>query len=150
MVRRAEVPRESLLARYIEDPASHVDAYVTAGEASLADFISAFFSSPLFRLERRILALGGAASSDPQIALLAAGEGAHMAAWEVVERNAHELLLTVPNTPIRTWLAVAPGELWFGSAIVASDGQIPIAARALMPFHALYSRSLLALAARRV
>lgn len=150
MVRRARVPASSLIARYVADPASHVDAYVASGDATLEQFVRAFFSTPIFRLERRLLRLAGKRSSDQQVDDLASGAGSVMAAWVIEDRSETELLLTVAGSPIRTWLAVGPGELWFGSAIVADGGKIPFLAKALMPFHHVYSRSLLRAAARRV
>ena len=150
MVRRAEVPASSLIARYLADPASHVDAYVASGDATLEAFVRAFFSTPIFRLERRLLRLAGKMSSDAQVNDLASGAGSAMAAWVVEDRSATELLMKVPGSPIRTWLAVGQGELWFGSAIVAEGGKVPFLAKALMPFHHVYSRTLLRAAAKRV
>ena len=150
LVRRAEVPASSLIARYLSDPASHVDAYVTTGDATLEQFVRVFFSTPTFRSERHLLGLGGKVSSDQQVDDLASGVGSAMAAWVVEDRNETELLLTVPGSPIRTWLAVGRAELWFGSAIVAEGGKVPFLAKALMPFHHVYSRTLLRAAANRV
>ncbi|MEL6915137.1 MAG: hypothetical protein AAFP13_11620 [Pseudomonadota bacterium] len=152
-LRRAEVPRESLLAPYLSEPGTHVDAYVVSSGHSvdLSMYVEAMFCSPVFRLERAILQVfAGARSSAAQVAALASGEGSRMAVWTVEARTPSELLLTVPETPIRTWLAVEPGVLWFGSVVRAEQGRLPLLMRLSLPFHALYSRVLLWSAARRV
>ncbi|MEM9351190.1 MAG: hypothetical protein AAGA47_13100, partial [Pseudomonadota bacterium] len=139
-----------LISRY-SGGGSHVDAYAvtTAEPVELSDYVSAFFQTPVFRLERRLLSFGGHASDAGQVLALAEGTGEAMAAWRVEDRSDRELLLTVPGTPIRTWLAVDEAQVWFGSAVLADEtGKIAFAARALMPFHAFYSRLLLSLAAR--
>ena len=154
MVARAEVPEGALIARYLAETGAHVDAYCVAGprEIGLPDYVSAFFTSPVFRLERALLRVfARTKSSDAQVRALAEGTGTHMALWEVEARSEHELLLCVPGTPIRTWLAIRDGKLRFGSVVLAEpNGTQSLFARVLMPFHALYSRVLLWAAARRI
>jgi len=150
-VRRCEVPAGALISRYVGK--GHVDAYAVSVRQSIAldTFIAAFFETPIFRLERRILALAGKASSAEQIRDLAEGTGERMAAWRVVDRVEGELLMEVDKTPIRTWLAVDGTTLWFGSTVETdSSGRLPLVMRALMPMHALYSRLLLVSARRRL
>ncbi|MEM1237990.1 MAG: hypothetical protein AAGI10_13555 [Pseudomonadota bacterium] len=101
-------------------------------------------------MERKILAaFFKAPSSDRQILALAEGTGDRLAAWHVEARENDEILLAVGDGPIRTWLSVRDGTLWFGSVVLAgTDGRQSFAIRAAMPFHALYSRILLASARR--
>ncbi|MEO0487904.1 MAG: hypothetical protein AAF092_18555 [Pseudomonadota bacterium] len=152
-VQRVPVPADALLAAYCGD-GNHVDAYqLSVSEpVALPDYIRAFFQTGIFRLERWILAVAaGASSSDYQIEDLAKGQGDRMAAWRVEARGDQEILLAVEGSPIRTWLGVVSGPspaLLFGSAVLAYKGRVPFAARALMPFHAVYSRVLLASAGR--
>ncbi|MEM9969681.1 MAG: hypothetical protein AAF762_01095 [Pseudomonadota bacterium] len=151
-VERREVPAASLISPYV-DGSNFVDAYFVARPGvALPNYVDRFFTTPIFRLERSILRLtGGVPSEDQQVAALASGTGEVMASWRVEARSDDELLLVVPGTPIRTWLAVDDRGIWFGSVIVAGpDGNIPFMIRALIPFHALYSRVLLWAAARRM
>ena len=53
------VPKSALLQRYV-DKGSYVDCYATdiAGPVTQAEFIEAFYTTPVFRLERLILSWG--------------------------------------------------------------------------------------------
>ncbi|MEL6701969.1 MAG: hypothetical protein AAFO58_09875 [Pseudomonadota bacterium] len=150
---RVEVPDWSHLAAY--EGCGHVDAYRTdvPQNVALADYAEAFFSTPVFRLERSILGVFGAGTDDGQVTALAQGHSDAMAAWVVEARSDRDLLLEAGGGVIRTWLGVEPTQsgttLYFGSAVLNGRGGKPtLAARVLMPFHHLYSRTLLALAAR--
>ncbi|MDJ0940452.1 MAG: hypothetical protein QNJ00_11885, partial [Woeseiaceae bacterium] len=61
-VRAVELPAGALLERYRVDPLpgcepAYVDSYAVsvAGDRSLQEFVSAFYTTPLFRMERLIL-----------------------------------------------------------------------------------------------
>src|SRR5271169_6890397 len=61
-------------------------------QVSLADFVFAFYTSPLFRIERLILRiLAGAPSSDADVRALADGSASSFAVWYVGERTATQL-----------------------------------------------------------
>ncbi|MEM7731928.1 MAG: hypothetical protein AAF280_03995 [Pseudomonadota bacterium] len=137
-------------------PGSHTDCFTatvplhSAADDGLARFAFIFFDSWLFRLELKILGLAGKAyptHSDP--VALAKGETDHFAAWIVDGRTDTELLLRVAETPILTWLSVAPTDgaahLFFGSGILSQDGktQPHWGFRATMGAHKFYSVSLL-------
>ncbi|WP_147127034.1 hypothetical protein [Shimia ponticola] len=150
-VRKIPVPKDALLSRYIGR--GHVDAFETdiGKEAPLQDCIGAFFGSWVFRIERRILAVAmKAPSSSADVASLARGEAKTIAVWHVIDRTENQLLMRVPDTPVRTWLAVSGTRLWFGSALVSETDRLPVTYRASLPFHALYSRLLLAAAMRKL
>lgn len=163
-VSASQVPAGSLLGRYVASGA-YADCYVTELAAAIthAQFVEAFYTSPLFRLERLLLGLFmGRPSTDAQARQLAEGELASFAAWSVESRAENELVLAVGRT--RSWLMVAasPGappartRLYFGSAVVpprtssGARGSMGWVFTALLGFHKLYSRALLWSAARRL
>lgn len=150
-VREVPVPPDSLLAAYAAR--GHVDAYEAAlgRPLELAAFIRAFYDSHAFRPERILLGLAGLRGSAADLDALAEGHGTRFAAWTVEARRAGQVLLAAGRT--RSWLAVAPAThgctLRFGSAVVArADGRLGPAFAALLGFHRVYSRLLLASAVR--
>ncbi len=155
------LPEGSLLLGYAID-GGFVDGYATsvAGCVPLAAFVEAFYSTPLFRIERALLgALARRPSTDAEAGALGRGERECFAAWSVEARAQDQLLLRDFTGRTRSWLMVAPAaagtRLLFGSAVVAArsgDGapRLRFPFTALLGFHRLYSRLLLAAAARRV
>jgi hypothetical protein len=121
---------------------------------TLESYINAFFNTWLFRIERMILNTAAKKpASDEDIARLAQGTSNTMSAWQVERRDADQILLEVPQTPIRTWL-MRSGEgektqLYFGSAILPDavdrngNAKMPFLFHALLGFHKLYARALL-------
>jgi len=126
-----------------------------AGVVSLADFVFAFYTSPVFRIERWLLrAFVGAPSSDSGVRALADGSAASFAAWYVADRTTTQLLMCDRYERTRSWFRVLALEgggtlLQFGSAVVAAPDKGTGAAtrsrgfRLLLGFHVLYSRLLL-------
>lgn len=121
---------------------------------SLAEFVLAFYTSRVFRIERWLLRLlVGARSSDQDARALAEGAKASFAIWYVGERTASQLLMCDRYERTRSWFRVVPLEgagtlLQFGSAVAAAHG--PTEARSpgrkfrlLLRFHILYSQLLL-------
>ena len=116
----------------------------------------------MFRIERALLsALVRRPSSDADVRALASGDRDGFAAWTVEARTADQLLLADTPGNTRSWLMSRrePGTtvLYFGSAVVPRpsrrNGAPPRMGwlfRALLGFHALYSRALLAGAIRRL
>jgi hypothetical protein len=163
-VRSTSAPADSLLQRYAESGA-YVDCYATDIPASVthAQFVEAFYTTPLFRIERHLLALFiSRPSTDLEAARLARGELSSFAAWRVESRAPDEVLLAAGRT--RSWLMVTPSaegpghgtRLLFGSAVVprvsATPGRGGLGAgfRALLGLHRLYSRALLHSAGARL
>ena len=155
------LPEDAFLTRYEMQPHTHTDCFHTRlpKQIPLEDFVNAFFSSWLFRIERLILKLTvKKPATDEDIAKLAKGTSSTMAAWVTEERSEDQLLLQVPDTPIRTWLMrETDGEcthLYFGSAILPArtdKGGKPAMGHiffVLMGFHKLYARALLFCARR--
>jgi len=161
-IRSCELPPDALLGRYRESGA-FADCYVTelAGGVSHAEFVEAFFTTRLFKVERLVLrVLASRPSTDVQARRLARGESDTFAAWSVEGRAANQLLLADFTGRTRSWLTTAAGErgtrLYFGSAVVPSTHpssrrlQLGGTFRALLGFHRLYSQALLFCAQRRL
>jgi hypothetical protein len=128
----------------------------------LAEFVFAFYTSPVFRIERVILRLlAGAPSTDTDARGLADGSGISFAVWRVGERTATQLLMCDRYERTRSWFRVVPlrdGKtlLQFGSAVASRGGDQPGTRirvslfRPLLKFHVVYSQLLLHAAKRRV
>jgi hypothetical protein len=156
------VPDDSLLRTYCggarpECWRGQGDCFVASVDrsVSLAEFVFAFYTSPVFRLERLILGIvTGTWSTDAQARQLADGAESSFAVWRVGERTATQLLMCDRYERTRSWFSVVPlsdGKtlLQFGSA-VASGRRNPPAPRMrlslfrlLLKFHVVYSRVLL-------
>ena len=156
------VPGSSLLARYLRD-AHYADAFSTdtARAVAFADYVTAFYTTPVFRLERLILKYAVAKPSTDADARALADGADTFAAWRVEARGTDELLLCDYMGRTRSWLrteALDGGgtRLWFGSAVVpvadANTGRprLGVPFNALLGFHRLYSRVLLGAAAARL
>jgi hypothetical protein len=165
-IRPCDLPAGSLLSRY-SGSGAYADCYVTeiAGTVSHAEFVEAFYTSAVFKLERLVLRLlVSRPSTDAQARQLAQGELSSFAAWSVEGRAPNQLLLCDFAGRTRSWLMVSAagsGEsantrLFFGSAVVPvrskTTGQrsLGFAFRALLGFHTLYSRVLLGAARSRL
>jgi hypothetical protein len=162
-VRPCELPPDALLQRYHRASGAYADCYRAdiAQTVSHADYVQAFYTSAVFKLERLILRVFAArGSTDAQAAALARGEIAVFAAWVVEGRAPNQLLLCDFTRRTRSWLMVTPlpsgTRLYFGSAVVPVHDPRTGASRlgfgfsALLGFHKLYSRALLAAARSRL
>ncbi len=152
------LPDGALLARY-EGGRGYTDCFVAVvpGDVTQATFVEAFYTTPLFKLERLVLALlVSRSSTDLEARRLAAGETDRFAAWTVEAREADQILLCDFMGSTRSWLMSAPDgdrtTLYFGSAIVPWRGASRPGPgfRVLTPFHRLYARALLRAAVWRL
>ena len=158
------LPPFALLDRYSAGD-GYTDCFVAdvAGEFSHAEFVAAFYTTWLFRLERIILKwLVAKPSTDDEARQLAQGERDAFAAWTVEARAPNQLLMRDFLENTRSWLMVEPRagggvtRLYFGSAIVARAGarrgrrRPGLRFRALLGFHRRYSRALLRAARARL
>jgi hypothetical protein len=160
-ITRESVPEDSLLrtfrggvhpdswGRYADCFALRIDRSVT-----LAEFVFAFYTSPLFRIERGLLRLLiSTPSSRADARAIADGTSDKFAAWYVGQRTATQLLMCDRYERTRSWFGVESESgggtrLQFGSAVAAkrgekSDARRPAAFGLLLSFHVLYSRALL-------
>lgn len=158
------LPDASLLGRYRLQPGAYTDCYSTeiADRVTQADFVEAFYTTWVFKLERSILKWTVAKpSTDAQAAMLAQGGLDAFSAWSVEDRRENQLLLCDLHGRTRSWLMTAAGEsgkstrLYFGSAVVPAKGSksgadIGTGFRLLLGFHKLYSKILLKVAVTRL
>ena len=162
------LPENALLRTY-HGQQGYADCYFTDVEGTVTqrEFVEAFYTTPLFKVERLLLGfLARRPSSDDGARRLAEGSTNSFAAWRVEGRADDQLLLCDHTGRTRSWLMVsaAPGDaaplrtrLHFGSAVVprasragASKRTMGFAFHALLGFHRLYSRLLLGAARSRI
>lgn len=155
------VPDTSLLAHQAADPDHYADCYSVnlPCEADLSAYLTAFFSLPIMRLERLIIAAMGTPSRAQDVAALASGASDQLAIWKVEQRTEDQIVMRVSGGRIRTWLMRENTNdgtrLYFGSSvepIEKPDGTVTLgpSIKTLEGFHRLYSRILIAGAARRL
>lgn len=157
------VPPDSLLDRLARSRSAFADAYALRlpRAVPLAEFVEAFYTTRLFKLERAVLALLGKRSSNAMARAVARGEGERIAVWTTEARTADELLMHEDSGVTRSWfkaegLADGGTTLWFGSALIprrqgpGGEPKFGPGFHALIGFHRWYSRALLAAAARRL
>jgi len=152
------LPHDAMLGRYEGTNHAYTDCYSVELErrVPLADYIEAFYTNPVFKLERLILSiLFSKPSTDKQARELAIGERDSFSAWRVEDCDLKQILLSDFSGRTRSWLMVEPMldanlvRLYFGSAVVFprnSLGQAigpSLSFRMLVGFHQLYSRILL-------
>ncbi len=160
--RDVAVPPDSLLGRMAARQGAFADAYslMVARRVSLAEFVEAFYTTPVFKAERWLMALLGKPSTDAMARAVACGTGERIAVWTVEARDADELLMHEDSGVTRSWFCVQPAAdggtvLWFGSALVprrrgpGGEPRFGPGFHALLGLHRWYSRVLLAAAARR-
>jgi len=160
-IRPVPMPDGALLQSYRQKGA-YTDAYCmdVAQAVALHDYVAAFYTSPLFRVERFLLGVAARRpASDRDAMALAAGHVAAFSAWTVEGRTEDQLLMGFG--PTRSWLMAQPmpggaTRLYFGSAVVpasrSASGE-PVfgpAFHALGGFHRVYTRALMRSARSRL
>lgn len=149
-----DLPGQALIVPYRD-----ADCFVTTlpGRVGQADFIEAFYTSWLFKLERLVLAaLVGKPSTDAQARRLARDELQAFAAWTVEARSPDQIVMCDYQGMTRSWLMTCPEgtgtALHFGTVVAPPSGDRRSARifDVLTPVHRLYARALLAAAAGRL
>ena len=160
------LPGNALLTKYVNEGA-FTDCYRMDIPASVAfeDYVEAFYTSGLFRIERTLLGLAaGRRSTDKEARQLAVGLRDRFSAWSVEGRAKGQLLLCDFTGRTRSWLMSEEREvggkpgarLYFGSAVMPlsrNASGVPsfgFAFHALSGFHRLYSRALMSAASSRL
>ncbi len=128
-----DLPKYALLARYQhgEDSKGYTDCFTIKllQRIELANFVEAFYTSSLFKVERWILMMIGKSSNDKKARELALGLRTDFAAWTVEDRNENQILLCDFMKKTRSWLMVEFSEekdqckLYFGSAVVFKSSE---------------------------
>jgi hypothetical protein len=166
-IRTGELPPASLLLPS-RDAGAFADCYVCEvdGQVSHAAFVEAFYTTPLFKLERTLLHwLARRPATDADAHRLAQAESNTFSAWRVETRAANQLLLADFTGRTKSWLmaealpqTARPPQtrLYFGSAVVPKKSRsggpprMGFGFHALLGFHRLYSRLLLGAARSRL
>lgn len=157
------LPDDALLRRY-RDNGAYTDCYALDVPRSVtrAQYVEAFYTTWVFKLERAILAaIVSKPSTDAQAAQLARGEREDVSAWEAEAREADQLLMRDFRQRTCSWLmcrSLQDGgtRLYFGSAVVpetdrhSGEKRMGFVFKALLGFHKLYSRILLRAAASKL
>lgn len=158
---RAEPPQDALLLSQ-RKPNDYLDCFAIDIPASVSfeEYVAAFYTTWLFKLERAVLCIAGHPSTDSEALALARGEIEAFAAWKLEARAQGQMLMRDVTGATCSWLMVQPKasgtRLYFGSGVNArkrqSDGyaRLPFGYRALMGLHVVYSRALLSAAASRI
>ncbi len=158
MIEKRQLPDDALLQEYLRNGA-YTDCYSTTldEETSLADYVTAFYTTWLFKLERLILRWAvSRPSTDEQAAQVAAGGINSFAAWTVEGRTDQQLLMCDFQGRTRSWFMVVGTRLYFGSAVIAvvdaatGEKRLRPTYKILLGFHRLYSRALLHCARSRL
>jgi hypothetical protein len=146
--------RPELWGRYGDCFTIEVDRAVT-----LTQWVFAFYTSPLFRIERFILrVLAKAPSNDQQAEDVATGRRETFAIWVVGARTEDQLLMCDRYGKTRTWFRIVP-QAWggtmlqFGSAVAARPGPgatgMSGGFKLLLEAHKMYSRLLIGAGRKR-
>ena len=162
-VQRQALPPGALHESYARQGA-YTDCYVTTIERAVSheEFVAAFYTTWLFKLERWILSWAvKKPSTDAQARGIARGEIKAFAAWTEEARTADQLLMCDFLGRTRSWFHVtraAPQRtaLYFGSVVTSrvnprtGQRELGRSYSALLGFHKLYSRALLSAARSRL
>jgi hypothetical protein len=167
MTSRIDIPDGALLRRYRQEDGAYTDCYETTvpADLTLVQYVTAFYTTRLFKLERIVLRwLVRKPSSDADAEAVAHGTRDTFAAWRVEARTPNELLMCDFMGRTRSWFRSdsigsvdAPmTRLYFGSAVVPArdqrTGELSLGGTysALLGFHRLYSHALLRAARTRI
>ncbi len=158
IARACAVPEDALLHPYVGRGATYTDCFevMSPGVVTLPDFIEAFYTTWLFKLERMVLTVAlRRRIGDADAQALAQGAD-HFAAWTVEGREETQILLCDTSGHTRSYLAISAKDggvtrLIFGSAVVAQAGK-PLGrlTTLLIPLHRVYSKALLRLTERKL
>lgn len=162
-IQKSPHPANALLHKYTSMPGAYTDSYLTEIpiQVSFPEYVFAFYTTPLFKLERLILKLlVRKPSTDSHVKELAEGRRDTFAAWTVEDRSENQILMCDFAGSTRSWLMAVPAadgtRLYFGSVVVphrtSKDGKPALGFffQALLGFHRVYSILLLYSARRRL
>jgi hypothetical protein len=165
-IEKCAVPTHTLLADYSVD-GNYTDCYTTEvrGRISFPEYVFAFYTTLLFRLERLILRITvSKPSTDNEARQLSEGSCETFSAWQVENRRENEVMMCDFVGRTRSWLMAVPvsavdghrTRLYFGSAVVPVQNSktgkpsLGFAYQALLGFHKVYSVLLLSSARLRI
>lgn len=163
-IRSSQLPENSLLVKYRKIAGAYTDCYTTDVSTSVshAQYVNAFYTTSVFKLERFILKWTvSKPSTDDDAKRLADGISDAFAAWKVEARTENQLLLSDFINRTKSWLMIVPlisggTRLYFGSAVVPAKttgtgkSSLGVIVRPLLGFHKIYSVALLYATKRRL
>lgn len=161
-----ELPQNALPIQY-RDAGAHTDCYYVdiSEQVALEELIQAFYTTPLFKVERAILSVfARKPSSDIDVRELSLAHSDKFSIWTVESRLANQILLRDFTHKTRSWLMTSPAEtndvlntrLYFGSVVVPKEKStngsksFGVLFHLLGGFHRLYSRALLKSAVKKL
>lgn len=153
------LPHHALLKSYELDRA-YTDCYHMdmPCHISFTEYVAAFYSTPLFKVERLLIAvLGRRPSTDRNAQELARGQISTFAVWNVEARAHNQLLMSDYLGQTRSWFMVVPApdgaldttRLYFGSAVMpksksaSGEPTFSLVFQSLFGFHRLYTKALM-------
>lgn len=161
-----KLPEEALPIKYARNDAYTDCFYIDIfRKVSLEEYIEAFYTTPLIKVERTVLSLlARKPSTDENAKQLSIGQNNQFAAWTVECRLSNQILLCDFTKKTRSWLMVndrintktAVTRLYFGSVVVPKSvskvGQpsFGFLFHVLYRFHYMYSGALLKAAFTRL
>jgi len=161
-IERTSVPEDALLKTF--RGGAHPERWGRYGDCfavlidhpvGLSEFVAAFYTSPVFRIERWLLScMVGTASTDNDARGVAEGSRSNFAIWRVGDRTPTQLLMCDRYERTRSWFRVVPANddctsLQFGSAISdtgnarARSNTLGTTFNLLLGVHIVYSQVLL-------
>ncbi len=166
-IEKSDLPPDALLQTYAAIEGCYTDCFTAdiEGAVSLTEFVTAFYTTRLFKLERFILNhVFSKPSTDHQVSELVDGKTDKFAAWRVETRAENQLLMRDNWGKTCSWFMVAPQEnenknatrLYFGTAVIPvrstknDKPSIGSTHQAMLGFHKLYSVALLSAARSRL
>ena len=168
-IEMTSLPEQSNLDNNHKQPGTKIDHVHTdcfsvsiRKTISIESFVEAFYTSWLFKIERKILGMVmDKPSTDAQAIELSIGQRDQFSAWNLEYRDEHKVVLADFMGRTKSWLMVQNTDdtstrLFFGSAVMprlntdGSLGKQSLVFRLLGGFHLLYSRALLWAASRNL
>lgn len=160
-----ELPKSALSASY-QGQGAFVDCYYLDidQDISLDKYIQAFYTTPVFKLERSLLSLATFKRTNDDDALeLSLGKSDRYSIWTVEGRETNQILMRDFTGNTRSWLMVEKASdnemktrLYFGSVVVpkgkTENGQASFGGlfHLLGKFHQVYSKALLSAAYKKL
>jgi len=123
MIQQIDIPADTLIAEHRTRIDGFADSFMTRvpQDVSLATYVEAFYTTPVFRTERMILGLAGHKSSDQQARNVAQGEADRFAIWGNPIRRDGELLMQEASGATSSWFMTRKDgegtELYFGTTV---------------------------------
>lgn len=161
-----EIPFDALSAAYL-DAGAFVDCYYIdiPKEVTLEQYIKAFYTTPLFKVERSILSLATfKLAKDSEAIELSLGKAKSYSIWTVENRDTDQIILCEFTENTRSWLrvnviktaGVTTTRLFFGSVVIPKKGsengdvKFGFLFHLLGKFHQIYSKALLSAAYKKL